>query len=78
MTEEQQRDLDLLRAEIQQRKVDCFNYCTYILDLDESLLTMHGHKSKGEAVVWSIKNAQKEVKRLIQQYEKKYPDQEDR
>jgi hypothetical protein len=73
MTEREQ-DLENLKAEVQRLKLDCYDYCAYILDLDESLLAVHGHKSKESALLFSVSRTERKIKNLTQEHVKKYPD----
>lgn len=74
MTEQEQKDLDEMKAAITKEKTYCFDNCVSFLKMSPSDLACAGHKTIENAITWTIKNGEKKVAALTQAYTKKYPD----
>lgn len=75
MTEEEQKDIQQLRADIQQQKVVCFDYMDHLSQLDDRQLALSGHrKGTAQAVFDTLLSYQKNIEKLRALYLKKYPD----
>lgn len=72
--EQEKKDLEILKAEIQKEKLSCYDYCVSILRWPDDQLKHTGHKSKEAAVLWSVQNSQKKIEKLTQAHIRKYPD----
>ena len=77
MTEQEQKDLDILKAEQIRIKLACFEHLRYIHRYTERDLEISGFRgfSVAEAMKKNFETSQKEIEKLTDAYIRKYPDE---
>jgi hypothetical protein len=76
MTEQEQKDLDEMKAAIQKKKLECYAYMESLDKLDARQLVMsgYGNDTNAEAMRDAFHRFQGDIKKLIDKHVKKYPD----
>jgi hypothetical protein len=76
MTEQEQADLDVMKAAILGKKLGCYSYMESLDRADARQLECSGYKGKtnAEAMQHAFRMFQQDIKKLIDQHVKKYPD----
>lgn len=76
MTENEQKDLETLKTDIQECKLRFYDYALYITRMNPTELEQAGHRNKtvAEALLSVYQNSQKELKKLTDAHIRKYPD----
>lgn len=76
MTDEEQKDLEKLREELQRVRVSTYDYaCSFLrYTLDDLKHSGYGGKTVGEAIVMVLQRSQTDIQKLVKAHERKYPD----
>ena len=77
MNEQEQKDLDELKAAIQKEKLNTYSYLTSLSSATETELKHSGYggKTNAEAVYVALKRSLKKIDKLIADHVKRYPDE---
>jgi hypothetical protein len=70
----EQADVDKLKKESDEKKIQAFDYMRSISMLDEAGLKNCGFKSKEEGYAWSFNQTNKQILELQKAFFKKWPD----
>jgi len=76
MTEQESKDLEVLKAKQVDRKLSTYDYMRAILRYNETDLKHSGYSGKtiAQALESVMRNAEKDIEKLHKEYIKKYPD----
>lgn len=74
MTEQEKIDSDILKAKVNELKINCFEYMIQQSRFDANMLKCCGHKTIQDAVMYSLNSTKQQIDKLFKEYFKKYPD----
>lgn len=74
MTEQESKDLELMKSEIKTLKISCFDHCVMLSHLDPVSITHTGHKSVEAGIVWTVRKYMKDIQAKTSAHIRKYPD----
>jgi hypothetical protein len=76
MTEQEAADLEVMKAAMQKKKLECYSYMESLDRADARQLETSGYggKTNAEAMQHAFKMFQKDIKKLVDAHVKKYPD----
>lgn len=75
MTEQETKDLEVLKAKQREIKINAFDYFVTLARMDETQLMHSGHrKGNAQAIADSLVRYQKDLEKLVKEYIRKYPD----
>jgi hypothetical protein len=76
MNEQEQKDIEILKAAIQDVQNTCFRLLTSLNSYDRKSLDMAGYngKSNAEAMQLAFRDQQKRIEKLNREFLRKYPD----
>ncbi len=75
MTDEEQKDLDKLKADQLAKKLQCYDYLVHLSRCSDTELLHAGHrKGKPQAILDTVLSFEKDIKKLADAYIRKYPD----
>lgn len=75
MSEQEQIDLDAMKAEIQKVKIQGFDNMVSYLRMPLEQLPATGHKTIAAAIQWTLELYKKQIDKLTNDFIKKYPDE---
>lgn len=70
-------DLEVMKAAIVQKKLDCYSYMESLDSADEKQLLHSGYadKTNAEAMQHAFRMYKRDIKKLLDTHVKKYPDE---
>lgn len=75
MTEQETKDLEEMKAKIQELKLSIYDYMVHLSECSEEQLKMSGHRfGQLRAIADTLRNTQNRIRKAHQEYLKKYPD----
>lgn len=76
MNEQEQKDLDVMKAQVEKEKLSTYHYLVHLSRMDARGLETSGYRGKtvAEAVLMALKSGEQKIKRLIDSHISKYPD----
>lgn len=75
MRPEEQVDLDKMKAEIQGIKLRAYDFMHEAIRFDDNDLKHSGHKSVGDALIYAVKRAEKDILKVPKDFLRKWPDE---
>jgi hypothetical protein len=74
MTEQEKQDTETFKRECQEIKLNTYSYMARTLTKDSRELKIAGFDSIEEALVWILKDSEKQLEKKLKSFLKKYPD----
>lgn len=75
-TEEEQKDIEKLKADMQAKKLSTYDYMSSILNYTDRSMEASGYGkfTRAEAIKKILEDSRKDMKKLMDAHLKKYPD----